>query len=104
MELLKKVIASIEKIDYSLSDKTQKRMDNLTKPPGSLGRLEELAKQIVEITRIEKPRLKNKVIFTFAGDHGIAVEGVSAYPQAVTAQMVYNLSMAARELMCWPAM
>ena len=90
MELLKKVIASIEKIDYSLSDKTQKRMDNLTKPPGSLGRLEELAKQIVEITRIEKPRLKNKVIFTFAGDHGIAVEGVSAYPQAVTAQMVYN--------------
>ncbi|HCD37477.1 MAG TPA: nicotinate-nucleotide--dimethylbenzimidazole phosphoribosyltransferase [Candidatus Omnitrophica bacterium] len=90
MELLKKVIASIEKIDYSLSDKTQKRLDNLTKPPGSLGRLEELAKQIVEITRIEKPRLKNKVIFTFAGDHGIAVEGVSAYPQAVTAQMVYN--------------
>src|SRR3989338_20884 len=90
MELLKKVIASIEKIDYSLSDKTQKRMDNLTKPPGSLGRLEELAKQIVEITRIEKPRLKNKVIFTFAGDHGIAVEGVSAYPQAVNAQMVYN--------------
>ena len=90
MELLKKVIASIEKIDYSLSDKTQKRMDNLTKPPGSLGRLEELAKQIVEITRIEKPRLKNKVIFTFAGDHGIAEEGVSAYPQAVTAQMVYN--------------
>ena len=90
MELLKKVIASIEKIDYSLSDKTQKRMDNLTKPPGSLGRLEELAKQIVEITKIEKPRLKNKVIFTFAGDHGIAVEGVSAYPQAVTAQMVYN--------------
>lgn len=90
MELLKKVIASIEKIDYSLSDKTQKRMDNLTKPPGSLGRLEELAKQIVEITKIEKPRLKNKVIFTFAGDHGIAEEGVSAYPQAVTAQMVYN--------------
>ena len=90
MELLKKVIESIEKIDYSLSDKTQKRLDNLTKPPGSLGRLEELAKQIVEITKIEKPRLKNKVIFTFAGDHGIAVEGVSAYPQAVTAQMVYN--------------
>lgn len=90
MELLQKVIAGIEKIDNSLAAATQKRLDNLTKPPGSLGRLEELAKQIVEITRIEKPALKNKVIFTFAADHGIAEEGVSAYPQAVTAQMVYN--------------
>ena len=88
--MLKKILATIEKIDYSLDTKTQKRLDNLTKPQGSLGRLEELAKQIVEITRNEKPTLKNKVIFTFAGDHGIAQEGVSAYPQAVTAQMVYN--------------
>lgn len=90
MESLKKILQNIEKIDYSLADKTQKRLDNLTKPPGSLGRLEELAKRIVEITGIEKPTLKHKVIFTFAGDHGIAEEGVSAYPQAVTAQMVYN--------------
>jgi nicotinate-nucleotide--dimethylbenzimidazole phosphoribosyltransferase len=90
MELLKKAISGIEKIDFSLADKTQKRLDNLTKPAGSLGRLEELAKQVVEITRIEKPTLKNKVIFTFAADHGIAQEGVSAYPQAVTSQMVYN--------------
>ena len=90
MEKLKQIVSSIEKIDSSLADKAQERLDNLTKPPGSLGRLEELAKQIVEITRNEKPALKNKVIFTFAGDHGIAEEGVSAYPQAVTAQMVYN--------------
>lgn len=90
MELLKKVIAGIEKIDYSFADKTQKRLDNLTKPPGSLGRLEELAKQVVKITGKENPVLSNKVIFTFAGDHGIAREGVSAYPQEVTAQMVYN--------------
>ncbi len=90
MEKLKATLESIERIDFSLAGKTQKRLDNLTKPPGSLGRLEELAKQIVEISGIEKPTFKNKVIFTFAGDHGIAQEGVSAYPQAVTAQMVYN--------------
>ena len=90
MELLKKVISNIEKIDYSLSVKTQKRLDNLTKPQGSLGRLEELAKQVVEITRKDKPELKNKVIFTFAADHGVTEEGISAYPKEVTAQMVYN--------------
>ncbi len=90
MELLKKVVLGIEKIDYSLSDKTQKRLDNLTKPQGSLGRLEDLAKQIVEITRKDKPELKDKVIFTFAADHGVTEEGISAYPKEVTAQMVYN--------------
>ena len=90
MELLNKVISNIEKIDYSLADKTQKRLDNLTKPRGSLGRLEELAKQVVEITRKDKPELKNKVIFTFAADHGVTEEGISAYPKEVTAQMVYN--------------
>lgn len=90
MELLKKVISGIEKINYSLAEKTQKRLDNLTKPQGSLGRLEELAKQVVEITRKDKPEFKNKVIFTFAADHGVTEEGISAYPKEVTAQMVYN--------------
>ncbi len=90
MELLKKVVLGIEKIDYSLSDKTQKRLDNLTKPQGSLGRLEDLAKQVVEITRKDKPGLEKKVIFTFAADHGVTEEGISAYPKEVTAQMVYN--------------
>ena len=90
MELLNKTIAGIEKIDYSLSDKTQKRLDNLTKPQGSLGRLEDLAKQVVEITRKDNPELKDKVIFTFAADHGVTEEGISAYPKEVTAQMVYN--------------
>ncbi|MDO8749068.1 MAG: nicotinate-nucleotide--dimethylbenzimidazole phosphoribosyltransferase [Candidatus Omnitrophota bacterium] len=90
MELLNKTISRIEKIDYSLSNRTQKRLDNLTKPQGSLGRLEELAKQVVEITRKDKPELKDKVIFTFAADHGVTEEGISAYPKEVTAQMVYN--------------
>ena len=90
MASMKETIKKIEKIDHSLAEKTQKRLDNLTKPQGSLGRLEELAKQIVEITRREKPPIKNKVIFTMAGDHGITEEGVSAYPKEVTPQMVYN--------------
>jgi len=90
MDKIKKTIAKIEKIDYSLVKKTQNRLDNLTKPQGSLGRLEELAKLIVGITGKENPILKNKVIFTLAADHGVTEEKVSAYPKEVTAQMVYN--------------
>lgn len=90
MQKLNETIKRIEKIDYSLAKRTQKRLDNLTKPQGSLGRLEELAKQVVEITRNENPPLENKVIFTMAGDHGVVKEGVSAFPQEVTPQMVYN--------------
>ncbi len=90
MEKLSKTLKKIEEIDYSLAERTQKRLDNLTKPLGSLGRLEEIAKQIVEITRNENPPVKNKVIFTMAADHGVSQEGVSAYPKEVTPQMVYN--------------
>jgi nicotinate-nucleotide--dimethylbenzimidazole phosphoribosyltransferase len=90
MQRLNEIINKIERVDYSLRDMTQKRLDNLTKPQGSLGRLEELAKQMVEITRNENPSIKNKVIFTMAADHGIVEEGVSTYPKEVTAQMVYN--------------
>ncbi|MDD5436404.1 MAG: nicotinate-nucleotide--dimethylbenzimidazole phosphoribosyltransferase [Candidatus Omnitrophica bacterium] len=81
---------AIKEPDRSLMERAQARLDNLTKPPGSLGRLEELAKILVGITGKETPILKNKVIFTLAGDHGVTDEGVSAYPKAVTAQMVYN--------------
>jgi nicotinate-nucleotide--dimethylbenzimidazole phosphoribosyltransferase len=66
------------------------RLDQLTKPPGSLGRLEELAWRLAEITGRCPPRLLRPVIFTLAGDHGVVAEGVSAYPQIVTAQMVEN--------------
>ncbi len=90
MEKLNSIIKNIKPIDKILFDKTQKRLDNLTKPHGSLGRLEELAMRIVSITGREDIEFKNKVIFTMAADHGVAEEGVSAFPQEVTPQMVYN--------------
>ena len=67
----------------------QDHLDNLTKPPGSLGRLEEIALRLA-LVRGGVPSVAAPVIFTFAADHGVAVEGVSAYPQSVTAQMVEN--------------
>ncbi len=67
----------------------QRHLDSLTKPPGSLGRLEDLAVRLVALTG-QPPRVSAPVIFTFAADHGVVAEGVSAYPQSVTAQMVEN--------------
>jgi nicotinate-nucleotide--dimethylbenzimidazole phosphoribosyltransferase len=90
MYRLDETVARIGRIDQTLAARTQARLDHLTKPQGSLGRLEELAKQIVAITGNETPETRNKVIFTMAGDHGVAREGVSAFPPEVTAQMVYN--------------
>jgi len=90
LKKIKEVIGKIGRPDAGLMVKAQERLDNLTKPRGSLGRLEELAKLIVGITGNENPLLRNKVIFTLAGDHGVTEEGVSAYPKEVTPQMVYN--------------
>lgn len=90
MQKIKKITDMITGIDYGLMNRAQEKLDNLTKPQGSLGRLEELAKLVVGITRKENPRLKNKVIFTLAADHGVTEEKVSAFPGEVTAQMVYN--------------
>jgi nicotinate-nucleotide--dimethylbenzimidazole phosphoribosyltransferase len=67
----------------------QRHLDTLTKPPGSLGRLEEIAVRLAAL-RGRAPRVDRPVVFTFAADHGVVAEGVSAYPQAVTAQMVEN--------------
>lgn len=84
------IIGKIKPIDKDSMEKTQKKLDNLTKPLGSLGRLEELAKEIAGMKGTSNPSISKKAIFTFAGDHGVTDEGVSAYPKAVTAQMVYN--------------
>src|SRR3989442_14668762 len=67
----------------------QRHLDSLTKPPGSLGRLEEIALRLAAL-RAGAPSVERPVVFTFAADHGVVAEGVSAYPQVVTAQMVDN--------------
>jgi nicotinate-nucleotide--dimethylbenzimidazole phosphoribosyltransferase len=78
-------------VDATLAPAIQAHLDDLTKPQGSLGRLEELARQYCLIHRTASPRRGRTRIVCFAGDHGVAREGVSAYPQAVTPQMVHNM-------------
>lgn len=68
------------------------RQQQLTKPPGALGQLEALAIRLAAMQGVEKPQLEHVFISVFAGDHGVAAEGVSAFPQAVTAEMVKNFA------------
>jgi nicotinate-nucleotide--dimethylbenzimidazole phosphoribosyltransferase len=78
----------IEPVDEVSFTKAQERWDNLIKPQGSLGCLEKIVSRICAITRTNMPEVKSKRLLVFAGDHGIVAEGVSAYPQDVTTQMV----------------
>ncbi|HYR60513.1 MAG TPA: nicotinate-nucleotide--dimethylbenzimidazole phosphoribosyltransferase [Nitrospiraceae bacterium] len=83
-------IDRIQPTDPHLLAQAHARLDRLTKPIGSLGRLEELAARYIMITGEMKPKVPRGAVFTFAADHGVTVEGVSAYPSAVTPQMVFN--------------
>ena len=83
-------LPEIQRANRELLPLLQKHLDNLTKPPGSLGRLEELARSFGMMRGSTDLLLKNRAIFTFAADHGISRAGVSAYPREVTAQMVFN--------------
>jgi len=90
MDKIDAIVSKIKPLDAKVMEQAQKKLDFLTKPQGSLGRLEGLAKQISGIIGALPKHIKNKVVFTFAADHGVTEEGVSAYPCEVTAQMVYN--------------
>ncbi len=89
-ELLLHTIASVKPLDKKAMAEARARQDQLTKPLGSLGRLEELSVLLAGIQGKPIPQIRHKAVITMAGDHGVVAEGVSAYPQEVTAQMVYN--------------
>jgi nicotinate-nucleotide--dimethylbenzimidazole phosphoribosyltransferase len=89
---LQGVIGRVAPLDHAAQIEARQRQDQLTKPPGSLGRLERLATQLAGITRDARPRLTRKVVIVVAGDHGVTAEGVSAYPSEVTGQMVRNFA------------
>lgn len=90
LEKLERTIRQIKPLDMDAMQQARARQDILTKPRGSLGRLEELSIQVAGITGQARTRIEDKVIVTMAGDHGVVAEGVSAYPSEVTVQMVYN--------------
>ncbi|WP_435181491.1 nicotinate-nucleotide--dimethylbenzimidazole phosphoribosyltransferase [Halorussus sp. AFM4] len=83
---------NIPPIDGSARDEAETHQQHLTKPPGSLGRLENLSVRIAGITGDPQPALDSAVVVTMAGDHGVVTEGVSAFPQEVTQQMIENFA------------
>ncbi len=87
---MEETIKKIGALDEHAISAARARQDILTKPAGSLGTLEDISTKVAGITGNAMPEMKDKLIITMAGDHGVTDDGVSAYPKAVTAQMVYN--------------
>ncbi len=83
-------LPTIPPLDQACMNAARARQDTLTKPQGSLGRLEELSIQLAGIYGQPIPSIREKAIIVMAGDHGVVAEGVSAFPQEVTPQMVLN--------------
>ncbi len=83
-------LPAIPEPDQSAALAARQRQDQLTKPLGSLGYLEDLSIQLAAITGQIRPSLERKAVIVMAADHGVAIEGVSAYPAEVTPQMVLN--------------
>jgi nicotinate-nucleotide--dimethylbenzimidazole phosphoribosyltransferase len=87
---LRMTLARIGGLDAPASEAARRRQQSLTKPPGALGRLEELSIQLAGVTGSLRPPLRPCRVLVCAGDHGVTAEGVSAYPSEVTTQMVLN--------------
>ena len=87
---LNNLLSQISPLNEPAMQPARARQNTLTKPPGSLGRLEEISIRLAGITGNPLPRIQHKVVAVMAGDHGVVAEGVSAYPSEVTPQMVYN--------------
>lgn len=92
MKLLTDTCSRIAPVDRAIAAETQGRLDQKTKPRRSLGRLEDLACRIAAIRGTPEPALPVKAIVVMGADHGVAEEGVSAYPAEVTAQMLLNFA------------
>jgi nicotinate-nucleotide--dimethylbenzimidazole phosphoribosyltransferase len=83
-------LPTIPDFDLQSAEQAQLRQNTLTKPAGSLGRLEALSIQLAGICGVPRPSFSRKAVIVMAGDHGVTAEGISAYPAAVTKQMVLN--------------
>ncbi|HUU54295.1 MAG TPA: nicotinate-nucleotide--dimethylbenzimidazole phosphoribosyltransferase [Armatimonadota bacterium] len=92
MSGLEDVMRRIGVLEVGAMEGARARQGRLTKPPGSLGRLETISVQVAGIQGRARPEVSQKVVFVMAGDHGVVAQGVSAYPQAVTGQMVANFA------------
>lgn len=90
MDILQQTLEKIQPLDQEAISKAQDRLNNLTVPRGSLGKIGQIGVQVAGITGKARPDLPKKSIILMAGDHGIVEEEVSAFPQEVTVQMVYN--------------
>lgn len=89
---LAEILASVRPTDASAEERAWARLDTLTKPPRSLGRLESIAARVARVQGSDRPDVSGKAVILAAGDHGVVAEGVSPFPQDVTWQMVANFS------------
>ena len=87
---LEEIMETLKPADQEVAAQARARHDQLTKPPGSLGRLEPLGVRLASIYGTPRPRVRGKGVAVFAADHGVTEAGVSAFPKEVTAQMVTN--------------
>jgi len=96
--MLETIISLIKPLDIDAMEKCQRRLDNLTKPLGSLHSFERIARQMAGITGNHRPPMLRKSIIVMAGDHGVVAQGISLYPQTVTADMMMNTCQGGRPI------